>query len=138
MSITTAVCDTFTRELVNSAIGHFTSDIYKLALIKPASVGAHGQATTNYSDLGADEVAAGLGYTTGGVTLTGTTASTSGRLTLDWADVAFAVATFSAAGWLIYNSSKANRAVAVGSFGGTFTGGGGTFTVPLTNPVQTT
>jgi hypothetical protein len=26
----------------------------------------------------------------------------------------------------------------VGSFGGTFTGGGGTFTVPLTNPVQTT
>ena len=42
MSITTAVCDTFTRELVNSAIGHFTSDIYKLALIKPASVGAHG------------------------------------------------------------------------------------------------
>jgi hypothetical protein len=138
MSITTAVCDTFTRELVNSTIGHFTADTYKLALIKPSSAGALGQATTNYSDLGTDEVASGAGYTTGGVTLTGTTASGSGRLSLDWNDATWATATFSAAGWLIYNSSKSNRAVAVGSFGGTYTGGGGTFTVPLTNPVQTT
>jgi hypothetical protein len=137
MSITTAVCDTYTKEVMEGV--HVLADTYKIALIKPASAGTLGASTTNYSDLGADEVATALGYTAGGIALTGAaTALAAGVASLDFNDATWPTASFSGAGALIYNSSKANKAVAVLSWGGTFTGSGGNFTVPMTNPVQAT
>ena len=77
----------------------------------------------------------GTGYTAGGgtlvnlgVTLSGTTAF------LSWSNYTWSAATISAAGALIYNSSKtgtggAGRAVAVFSFGATYSSTNGNFTV---------
>lgn len=135
MSITTGVCNTWIQESAQGV--HEAADTYKMALIKPASAGAHGENTTNYSDLGADEVPAGLGYTTGGLTLTGFAVGLAAGVTsVDFNDAVWAAASFSAAGALIYNSTQGNKALCVLSFGGTFVGGGGNFTVPIVNVMQ--
>lgn len=136
MPITTAVCKSFTRELFNSTVGHDETDTYKVALIKPGASGTFDGNTTNYSALGTDEVASGSGYATGGATLGGITPGASGYVSIDWSDAVWATASFSAAGALIYNASKSNRAVCVLSFGGTYTGTGGNFTVPMATPVS--
>lgn len=60
----------------------------------------------------------GTGYTAGGKTLTGVTVSKSGSVAyLDFADVTWDPATFTARAALIYNSSLGNLAVAVLDFG---------------------
>jgi hypothetical protein len=69
MSIATAVCDSYTKEVMEGV--HLVADTYKIALIKPASAGTLGAATANYSDLATDE-ASGTGYSAGGLSLTGT------------------------------------------------------------------
>ena len=61
MAITTAMCNSFKVELLN-AIHDLDTDTLKIALIKAAPSGAFDAATTNYSDLGADE-AVGTNYT---------------------------------------------------------------------------
>ena len=137
MPITTDVCDSYTQEVMSGV--HLSTDTYRTALIKPASVGTIDRTVTNYSGLGTDEVPAGGGYSTGGINLTGfNTSLAAGVARLDFADAVWGAATFSAAGALIYNVTQGNRAVCVLSFGGTFVGGGGNFTVPLVNMVQAT
>ncbi len=137
MPITTAVCDSYTEEVYSGI--HQAADVYKIALIEPASAGTLDRTVTNYSALGADEVSAGLGYATGGINLSGfATSLASGVARLDFADAVWASASFSAAGALIYNSTRANRAVCVLDWGGTYVGGGGNFTVPIVNVVQGT
>jgi hypothetical protein len=137
MSITTAVCDSYTQEVMSGV--HLSTDTYKIALIKPASAGTIGAATANYSALGTDEVAAGLGYTATGIALSGfNTSLATGVASLDFADATWALASFSAAGALIYNSTQGGKAVCVLNFGGTYVGGGGNFTVPIANVVQAT
>lgn len=136
MSITTAVCDSYTQEVLGGL--HLTTDAYKVALIKPSSVGVYGAATTNYSNLTTDEVS-GTGYTAGGVALTGAaTALAAGVATLDFNDASWTTASFSAAGALIYNTTRGNAAVCVLDFGGTFTVTAGTFTLPIDRPVRAT
>lgn len=136
MTIATAVCDTYTKECLEGV--HTTTDVYKIALIKPASAGTFGTGTTNYSDLATDEIT-GTGYTAGGNTLaTNATALAAGVASLDFADTAWTTATFSAAGALIYNSSKLNKAVMVMDFGATYTVTAGTFTLPIDRPVRAT
>ena len=137
MSITTAVCDSYTQEVMSGV--HLSTDTYKIALIKPSSVGTIGAATANYSALGTDEVAAGLGYSTGGISLSGfNTSLATGVASLDFADATWPLASFSAAGALIYNATQGNKSVCVLNFGGTYVGGGGNFTVPIANVVQAT
>lgn len=136
MSITTAVCDSYTKEVMEGV--HLVTDTYKVALIKPASAGAHGAATTNYSNLGADEIS-GTGYTAGGKNLTTpATALSAGVASLDFDDAQWTSASFSADGALIYNATRANKAVCVLSFGGTYTVTAGTFTLPIDRPVRAT
>lgn len=109
MTIATSVCDTYTKEVLEGV--HVVADTYKVALIKPASAGAFGAATTNYSELGTDEVS-GTGYTVGGNVLASVaTALAAGVASLDFADSIWSTSTFDAAGFLIYNSSKGNKAV---------------------------
>jgi len=60
----------------------------------------------------------GGGYTAGGVTLTGVTINKSGSVAyVNFNNAAWSPASFTSAGALIYNFSKANKSIAVLSFG---------------------
>ena len=132
MAITSAVCTSFKKELLerkhdfNATSGH----TFKLALFTSAAT--LGASTTAYSTT--NEVV-GTGYTAGGVTLTNIDPTSSGTTAfIDFADVTFSSATITAAGALIYNTttdggSATTNAVAVISFGGDKTSTNGDFVV---------
>lgn len=133
MAITTAMCNSYKQELLDGI--HQAADVYKIALIKAGAAGTFGKATTNYSALGTDE-ATGTGYVAGGNTLTGyTNALTVDTASIDWADSVWSAASISADGALIYNSTRANKAVAVLAFADTsaipVTSTGAAFTVTI-------
>lgn len=123
ITITTAMPTSFKVELFK-AVHDFTAstgDTFKIALLKAAASGSgtYGAATTNYSELGTDELAATGGYTTGGNTLTSITPVADGTTAIcDFDNTTWSSATFTTSGALIYNSTAGNEAVAVLSFGG--------------------
>lgn len=123
ITITTAMPTSFKVGLL-TATHNFTASVghtFKIALLKATAAGSgtFGAATTNYSNLGADELANGNGYTTGGNTLTSVTPTSSGTTALcDFADTTWTSATFTTCGALIYNSTSSGAACAVLSFGG--------------------
>lgn len=130
MAITTKMCTSFKTEILG-AIHDLDTDTIKLALIKDTPTGTYDATTTNYSDVtGNTDEATGTGYTAGGVTLDNVTISSSSETALvDIDDEVIATATISADGCIIYNASKANRAIAVIDFGGTKTSTNGNFTI---------
>ena len=103
----------------------------KLALNNATTTGTHNATTTNYSDVtGNSDEASGTNYTACGNNLDGATIAASGTTAyLDFTDEVFADVTVSADGCIIYNSSKANRAVAVVDFGGTVAATAGDLTI---------
>lgn len=108
-----------------------TGDDFKLALYLSAS---HNKDTTAYSTT--DEIT-GTGYTAGGATLTSVTPVMSGLYSVcDFANPSWTSATFSADSALLYNSSKADRAVLILDFGATKSVSSGTFTVNMPSPDQ--
>lgn len=121
MTISQTQCTSFKVELAQG-IHNFTAttgDVFKIALFRntDAITGTYGPATTNYSNMGADEVS-GTGYTAGGATLTNITPVADGTTCVfSFSDVQWLNSTLTSCGALIYNSSKANRAVCVISFG---------------------
>lgn len=125
MAIIQTQCTSFKAELY-AGVHDLTTDTLKMALYEAsADLGA---ATTAYTATG--EIS-GAGYTAGGVTLTGVSIGSSGGtawVTFD--NPSWTGASFTARGALIYNSSKANRAIAVLDFGADRTTTG-TFTVTL-------
>ena len=129
MAITQAVCSSFKQELLGG-VHNFTAstgDVFKIALYTSAAT--LDSTTTVYSST---NEASGTGYTAGGNTLTTATGSVfiSGTTAyIDFDDSTWASSTISAAGALIYNSSKSNKAVLVLSFGGTYSSTSGNFTV---------
>lgn len=129
MAITQSVCSSFKQELLGG-VHNFTAstgDVFKIALY--TSSASLDSTTTAYS---ATNEASGTGYTAGGNTLTTATGSVfiSGTTAyIDFDDTTWASSTISAAGALIYNSSKSNKAVLVLSFGGTYSSTSGNFTV---------
>lgn len=145
MANTQAICTSFKVELLNGIHALGTSvvragtgaDTFKAALyLASATVNA---TTTAYSATG--EVT-GTGYTAGGVTVTngnspassGTTAYWTPSASFSWTSVTLSTA-FDAV--LIYNSTQANKAVAVYTFGSqTVTAGNFTLTMP-TNDATT-
>lgn len=93
------------------------------------------ESTTAYTVTG--EVSGG-GYTAGGVVLTGVTINSSGRTAyVSFNNAVWSPASFTAAGGLIYNASKANRSIAVISFGNNKTATN-TFTVQMPPNTVTT
>jgi len=132
MAITSALCTSFKKELLerkhdfNVTSGH----TFKLALFTSAA--SLDSSTTNYTT--SNEVV-GTGYTAGGVTLTNIDPTTSGTTAfIDFADATFPSATITAAGAVIYNTttdggSGTTNAVAVISFGGDKTSTNGDFVV---------
>jgi hypothetical protein len=130
MAITTAMCNSFKQELLGG-VHDLDTDTLKVALIKASSAGTYGAATTNYSDItGNTDEAVGTNYSAGGQALDSAVISLSGSTAfVDFADEVFANLTISAAGAIIYNASKSNKAVAVFDFGTTVTSTSGDFTV---------
>lgn len=132
--ITTAIPTSFKVELFKG-VHDFTAstgDTFKIALVKSAASGSgtFGVATTNYSELGSDEVSSGGGYTTGGNTLTSITPVASGTSAVcDFNDTTWSAASFTTCGALIYNSSASNAACVVLSFGGNQTVSAGDFQI---------
>lgn len=121
MALTQAFCTSFKVELLDGVhdFANPGGNTFKLALFRAQAsiVGNYGAATTNYSDMGADE-ASGTGYTAGGLALTSVTPTSSGTTAfVDFADLVFPLVTLTASGALIYNSSASNKAVAVLNFG---------------------
>lgn len=130
MAITTAMCNSFKEELLGG-VHDLDTDSLKIALIKGSHTGTYGAATTNYSNVtGNSDEATGAGYSAGGQVLDSATITLSGSTAfVDFADEVFSNATVSADGCIIYNSSQANRAIAVFNFGSTVTSTNGDFTI---------
>jgi hypothetical protein len=128
------VCNSFKVELFR-AIHDFTAstgDTFKIALYTSAST--IGAATTVYT---ATNEAVGTGYTAGGATLASVTPTLSGITAIvDFADVTISTVTLTYRKALIYNSTKANRAVAVFDFGSdrVISGGNLIIQMPLPDP----
>jgi hypothetical protein len=124
MAITQAMCNSFKTELLGGT-HDLDTDVLKIALF--TSSATLDASTTAYSTT--NEVV-GSGYTAGGNTLAGAAISLSGSTAIvDFSDTTWSTATITARGALIYNSSKADRAIAVLDFGGDKTSTSGDFTV---------
>lgn len=118
MAITQTLCTSFKKELFE-AVHNFTSHTFNVALY--TSSATLGASTTAYSAGDVGQVANGNGYSTGGKALTvvGGSVSTSGTTVfVDFDNVSWTSASFTARGALIYNTSVSNKAVAVLDFGG--------------------
>lgn len=127
MAITQGMCASFKQQLF-LAQQDMDTDVFKIALYTSAA--NLDSSTTVYTTSG--EVVGGVttNYTTGGNTLTGATVNVSGSTAyVDFADTVWPSATITARGALIYNSSKANAAVAVLDFGADRTSSSGNFTI---------
>jgi len=123
-SIVQTQTTSFKKELYE-AIHNLPTDVLKIALYT-ASADLN-EATTAYS---ASNEVTGTGYVAGGVTMTGVTVSSSGYTAyVDFADVVFGAAVTARCA-LIYNSSKANRSIAVLDFGSDKTSANFTITMP--------
>lgn len=136
MPITQAMCSSFKGELMQ-ALHNFNSaggNTFRLALYtSAANLDATTTAYTSTNEVGASgSYAAGGGnLTNSGVTVSGTVGFT------DFADLSFTSATITARGALIYNSTNANRAVAVLDFGSDRSSSSGTFTIIFPTPNST-
>ena len=118
MAITQALTTSFKAEILQGVHDLAANgDTFKIALYNASA--DLSSATAIYTAIneasGGSYVAGGKALTNIGVTSSGTVAYSS------WDDISWANAGFSAAGALIYNASKGNKAVAVLNFGGTYT-----------------
>lgn len=136
MAITQALASTFKQELLEGIHNFAASggDTFKIALY--TSSATLDSATTVYTTSGESS---GTGYTAGGEDLTNVGVSLSGTTAyLDFDDVTWTAATISAAGALIYNSTQGDKAVAILSFGATYSSTNGNFTVTFPANTSTT
>ena len=135
MGITTALCNTFKKELLEG-IHTFGTDTFKLALIKSGESGTYDATTANYSAVtgNSDEISNTGNYSAGGANLTNVTVTGGANAStafVHFDNVQFTNATIDANGAIIYNSSEGNKAVAIINFGSTQSSDNGTFTVTM-------
>lgn len=124
MAITQAMCTSFKTELLGG-VHDIDTDTIKIALF--TSSATLGAATTAYSTT--SEVV-GTGYTAGGNTLTGAAITSSGTTAIvDFDNTTWAASTITARGAMIYNASKADRAIAILDFGSDKASTDGDFTI---------
>jgi len=114
MAITQATPTSFKVELLSGTHNLAAAgDVIKCALY--TSSATLDATTTAYTT---SNEAVGTGYVAGGNTLTGQIVTSSGTTAFcDFADTTWAGSSITARGALIYNSSKANRAILVLDFG---------------------
>ena len=129
MAITQAIANSFKKELLEGQHEfQFGGDKFKLALY--SSSATLNSATTSYTTTG--QVGDSGSYSAGGGALVQPNPSTSvasGVAIVDFNDVSFTAATINARGALIYNTSAANKAVAVLDFTTDKISTDGTFTI---------
>lgn len=132
MAITNALATSAKLGWINGV--YTPTDVYKIALYEISAT--LDSTTTAYTT--ANEVV-GIGYTTGGQTLSGfnsANAGTSAIVTFD--NPSWLNATITAGGAMIYNSSKADAAIAIIDFGSNITSTNGTFTIQFPAFTETT
>ena len=130
MAITQAVANSFKKELLEGEhkFQYTSGDVFKLALYTSAAT--LNSATTAYTST--NEVPTSGQYSTGGGVLVKPNPSTSvasGVAIVTFSDLSFTGVTLTARGALIYNTSSANKAVAVLDFTSDKTATSGTFTI---------
>lgn len=131
MALVQTLCSSFKQESW-LGIHDLDTDVLKMALFtSAASLGAD---TTAYS---ATNEVVGTGYTAGGVVLVNVQVLLSGTVAYVAFDNPAWSGSFTARGALIYNTSKANRAIAVLDFGADKTASPN-FVVQLPTPSATT
>ena len=136
MAITQALASTFKQQVLEGLHDFAASggDTFKIALYTAAA--NLDSSTTVYTSSGESS---GAGYTAGGAILTNAGTGLTGTTAfLDFNDYTWTSATISAAGALIYNSSQGNKAVAILSFGATYSSTNGNFTVTMPAATSTT
>jgi hypothetical protein len=98
--------------------------------IKIALFNANADLTASTTVYSTNQEVTGTGYTAGGNTLTGATVRSSGTTAyVSFDNTTWSSASFTCRGALIYNSSKANRSVAVLNFGSDKIVANGTLTI---------
>ena len=133
MPITQSMCSSFKQELFGG-VHDMDTDTFRVALYTSAAT--LGASTTVYS---ATNEITGPGYTAGGATLTGAAISLDGTTAIvDFADVTWPNASITARGALVYNSSKADRAVVVLDFGADKISTDGDFVIQMPAPAAAT
>jgi hypothetical protein len=125
MAITQAMCTSFKVDLLDGE-HDFGADTFKIALY--TSSATLDATTTAYSST---NETSGTGYSAGGNTLTVSTTPTSSGTTayISFANTTWSTASITARGALIYNSTNADKAVAVLDFGSDKTSTAGDFTI---------
>ena len=122
--------NSFKQEMLQAGQNLITDTLYMALYTAFSDIGP---LTTVYTTT--NEVT-GTGYTAGGVVVTGATITTdvqTGTVYVDFADVAWPGANFTARGALIYNATQSNKSVAVLDFGSdkTFSSVSNTVTMPV-------
>jgi hypothetical protein len=138
MAISQAICSSFKQQLFQGvhnfdAVG---GDTFFLALYTSA---ANIDASTTVYTTSGEVSSTGTNYPAGGGQLTSLGVALSGTTAfLDFNDLTFPNVTLTARGCLIYNSTEANKSVAVFDFGSDKTATDGDFTVIFPPPGPTT
>ena len=133
MAISQAVCNVFKQELLKGNHDFDGGATYYIALY--TSSATLGATTTAYATGNEVTNSSGSAYTAGGKALTSPTVTGGASATtafVDFADISWTSASFTANGALIYRQDgggPTNDAVVVLAFGGDFTASNGTFTV---------
>ena len=123
--ITQTATNSFSLELLQG-VHDFANDVFYLALYGAGA--ALDENTTVYTTV---EEISGVGYTAGGAPISvAVVTSADGIAYVNFNDVVWSPASFTARGALIYNLSKGNRSVAVLNFGSDKTATS-TFTVQM-------
>jgi hypothetical protein len=114
MAIQQGLTNSFKQEMLQAGQNIITDTLYMALYTGYADIGP---LTTAYTAI--NEVT-GTGYTAGGVVVTGAILSTdtnTGTVYVNFNNVSYPGASFTARGALIYNTSKSNKSVAVLDFG---------------------
>lgn len=130
MALQQGQTNSFKQDILQAGQNLATDTLYMALYTGFATLGP---TTTVYTT--SDEVT-GTGYTAGGVALTGVTINTdvnSGIVYVNFNDVSWPGAAFTARGALIYNSTRSNKSVAVLDFGSdkVFSSTSNTVTMPV-------
>ena len=124
MAITSGICISFKKEIL---LGEHDLDTDALKLALYTSAASLSDGTTAYTT---SQEVSGTGYSAGGVTLTGVDVTVDSSVAVvSITDAVVTAATITARGALIYNSTNANKAVAVFDFGADKSSSNGDFTI---------
>lgn len=130
MAIQQGLTNSFKQDMLQAGQNIITDTLYMALYTGYADIGP---LTTAYTAI--NEVT-GTGYTAGGVVVTGAILSTdtnTGTVYVNFNNVSWPGANFTARGALIYNTSKSNKSVAVLDFGSdkTFSATSNTVVMPV-------